>query len=134
MLDYIGALGMACCACAVVPIHAPQASHADREAIDAAAADLGFSTQYLDSDQGAVTVDLRPRTDVDGRAQRKACKRHIESTTDTAVLRHEFGHADDPSNVMTPHAGHDADQLTKEQRQRMAAELAMLRACRGATQ
>lgn len=136
-LDLLGLVAMAVCACATIPIH----TDADTELVGTAAARLGLEPEYLAEAQGAIEVEIVPKRHYHhGEAvDRKGCRRKVVSTADTAVLAHELGHAlglghvDSPDNVMTPHAGDDADRLTAAQRRGMAASLALLRACREGT-
>lgn len=125
-------------ACVNVPVYT--ASPQDERAVmEKAASGLGFGVDFVAAPAGAIGVEIVDRDHYHhGKEMRGVCIRQVTSTLDEAVLRHELGHAlglghhDAPDNIMSTYAGDDSTEITKEQRQRMASELAWLRACRGA--
>lgn len=123
--------------CAVLPVHAPDTGHADREVIDLAAADLGLRTEYVDDAIGAVEVEIwegRRNGDL-GHGQMLPCGGEAGFVLDSAVARQEIGHAlglphvDDPGNVMSDTSVGDDQTLTSKQKRALRRAVAWLHAC-----
>lgn len=135
---WVLAVALLCAAlvgCVTVPIHAQD--EGDRLAIAVAARDLGLRTEYVDTEKGAVKIEIRPEPPGGplGIGEALPCGGRVESVADTTVLRHELGHAltlqhvDDPGNIMNETSVGSDQALTLKQRRQLRAAVTWLHVC-----